>query len=256
MSINEKYEESQLVTSDISERVGSVGYTYILFRKTNNNIIKVGYTSVSSQNRAENYTDGDWQVHKEYPMPVWLAKLTEKAAHANLKSYWLDPKVTGGTASEIFTCSLPIAEQAVELAFSDQLRQVLRSLKVSPEVEEYILYENSVIESSQLTKLIEKEKEDADKIKNLVSNLNLLNNEIKIAKDEINQLKNKLSLIVLDDSNELLEQINTLERFSDQKISPSQFEKLRDNFRIAIEIIRIMRLRESHNSNQKNKKVV
>lgn len=251
MSVNEKDKESQSINLDLSERVGSVGYTYILFRKTNNNIVKIGHTSVSSQNRAENYTDGDWQVHKEYSMPIWLAKLTEKAAHANLKSYWLDPKVTGGSASEIFTCSLPIAEQAVELAFSDQLRQVLRSLKVSHEVEEYILYENNVIESSQLIKLIEKEKEDAEKIKHLESELNLLNNELKIAIDEINLLKNKLSLIVLDDSNELLERINFLERFSDQKISPSQFEKLRDNFRNAIEIIRIMRLRESHKSNRK-----
>jgi hypothetical protein len=100
-----------------TDRTDAIGYVYILFRPDNPGLAKVGYTAVSSQARASNYTDGDWKVHREFPMPIWLARLSERTAHKNLKSYWLDPKITGGTASEIFTCTLDIAENAVELAF-------------------------------------------------------------------------------------------------------------------------------------------
>ena len=119
---------NDIINTEIQEtdKTDSVGYTYILHRTDNPGLVKVGFTAVSSQSRAGNYTDGEWQVHKEFPMPIWLARLTERASHRHLKSYWLDPKITGGTASEIFMCPLDIAVSAVELAFLEELEQVLK----------------------------------------------------------------------------------------------------------------------------------
>lgn len=167
------------------ESFDQIGYTYILVRSNNSNIIKIGYTSVSSQSRAYNYTDGEWEVHKHYQMPIWLARLTEKASHKILKEHWLDPKITGGTASEIFTCTIEVAENAVQNAYKEQLRLALLSLKISPKICDYILYNNSLAETSELATSIT---ELGSRNESLLNEIDILKQIIKKKDKEIASL--------------------------------------------------------------------
>ena len=98
---------------------------YVLKRTNNPDLCKVGYTSISAKGRASQYTDGDWVVHSELFMPKWLARETEKTAHSILRKYWLDPKITGGTATEIFQCS---PETAAEAVLSEKVINIKRFL--------------------------------------------------------------------------------------------------------------------------------
>lgn len=108
--------QSEMVSSNGDP--SSEGIVYVLKRKNNDQkqICKVGFTKVSGDSRAKNYTDGGWEVVGEFLMPVWLAKLTEKEAHKELKDYWMDPAITGGTAHEVFYCEPELAEVAVAVA--------------------------------------------------------------------------------------------------------------------------------------------
>ena len=117
------------------------GLVYLLKRRINSSIIKIGYTSRTAESRATNYTDGEWIVHKEYPMPVWLARMTERGAHLKLERFWLDPKLTGGSASEIFTCSIEDADIAIQISYIDQLEKSLRHLGIPSSITKIIIKE-------------------------------------------------------------------------------------------------------------------
>jgi T5orf172 domain len=91
-------------------------WVYVLRRESHASMCKVGFTSVSAKSRALEYTDGEWIVFAEYSVPNWLAKDVEKEAHLQLSKYWLDPKLTGGSATEVFLCEPELAEIAIQIA--------------------------------------------------------------------------------------------------------------------------------------------
>ena len=109
---------------------GRLGLVYLLSRSSIDAVVKIGFTSKTAERRATNYTDGEWLVKQEYQMPVWLARMTEKAAHEKLARYWLDPKITGGSASEIFTCTTEVADVAIREAYAEQFELTLRHLRL------------------------------------------------------------------------------------------------------------------------------
>lgn len=117
-------EDEQVLVSELD----GFGCVYILKRSKHREICKVGFTSVSARSRASEYTDGEWVVHKEHQMPLWLAKLVEKEAHVQLAEYWLDPKLTGGSATEVFLCSPEVAEVAIEIAKKEKTAEALAQL--------------------------------------------------------------------------------------------------------------------------------
>ena len=252
------------------ESVDSIGYVYILHRKDNNGIVKIGYTSKTAESRANNYTDGDWAVHKHFPMPVWLARLTERATHKNLQQYWLNPKITGGSASEIFTCSLEIAENGVEISYLEQLEKVMKSLKVPEVVTKLILskygfsqsttldsiirqienkkevYENEVstLRANSLEKLKEVERKFLLEENNLKNELDNVKKQLNIVKEENEKLTNNIIVINNMSEEELQEKEKLLRIFGDKKINYNQFEVLRDNYRKALDLIEIYRVKE------------
>ena len=61
-------------------------------------------------------------------MPLWLARVTEEAAHEELAEYWLDPDITGGTATEIFQIAADKAEIFVGTAIEKQRGIAIQSL--------------------------------------------------------------------------------------------------------------------------------
>ena len=249
-----------------------LGLVYLLHRNNGAPIVKIGYTSKSAESRALNYTDGEWIVNKEYFMPIWLAKLTEKAAHDKLAPYWLDPKLTGGTASEIFTCSIDYADTAIKLAHVEQLEKALNSLGIPKVLITLILNDKELSSSSSATEIENKInnvlKTSAKEKENLISKVNDLQMEINTANDclikekafhesEVLSLKEKISMletkinsyeVMLRSSvNDFANEIELIENFSEKKINPKDFDKLRDAFRKSIEIIRIMRAKEYGN---------
>lgn len=117
-------ENDQVLVSELD----GFGCVYILKRSKHREMCKVGFTSVSARSRASEYTDGEWIVHKEHQMPIWLARLVEKEAHVQLAEYWLDPKLTGGSATEVFLCSPEVAEVAVEIARNEKSAEALAQL--------------------------------------------------------------------------------------------------------------------------------
>lgn len=90
---------------------------YVLTRKNDASSVlsKVGSSKISAQSRAQNYTDGDWVVYYEIKVPSVLQFSVEHFAHEILKGKgcWLDPKITGGSANEVFICDPVIARDAV-----------------------------------------------------------------------------------------------------------------------------------------------
>lgn len=105
-----------------------MGSVYILSRAGQENLCKIGFTGVGAGTRASDYTDGRWTVHKEFEMPLWLARVTEEAAHEELAEYWLDPDITGGTATEIFQIAADKAEIFVGTAIEKQRGIAIQSL--------------------------------------------------------------------------------------------------------------------------------
>ena len=112
------------------------GIVYVLKRSSTkkpnqSNICKVGFTTISGDARAKDYTDGGWQVISEFHMPIWLAKMTEKAAHKELSDHWMDPAITGGSANEVFYCEPELAEAAVIVAKDECIISAIISLNLS-----------------------------------------------------------------------------------------------------------------------------
>ena len=141
---------SPTLNFDLEENQDSVmqqGIVYVLKRSNTNkpnqsNICKVGFTTVSGDARAKDYTDGGWQVISEFHMPVWLAKMTEKAAHKELSDYWMDPAITGGSANEVFYCEPDLAETAVIIAKDECIFSAIIALDLSET--EFLLLTNKI----------------------------------------------------------------------------------------------------------------
>jgi hypothetical protein len=106
----------------------TTAYVYVLSRPKHPNFSKVGVTKISAKSRAENYTDGEWEIYEEFEMPIFLARLTERTAHQQLSEYWFDPKITGGTANEVFLCPPDVASIAVAIGKDEAQKQIFKSL--------------------------------------------------------------------------------------------------------------------------------
>ena len=90
---------------------------YALYRRdeSRHNLTKVGSTKISADSRAVNYTDGEWLKYFECEVSSHIQFAVERTTHRILrnKGYWLDPRVTNGTAQEIFTCEPEEAKRAI-----------------------------------------------------------------------------------------------------------------------------------------------
>ena len=104
---------------------------YVLKREDKPGISKVGRSDNSGKTRAGNYTDGKWKVHKEFEVPVFLAKPIEEKAHVLLKAqgHWLDPEITAGSAREVFTCD----PKTAELKVKEAIKKVMRFKCIPPD---------------------------------------------------------------------------------------------------------------------------
>lgn len=268
--MTEHHDDTVPPDPEVTEKIDGQGCVYILYRTDNAGITKVGFTSVSALSRANNYTDGEWRIHKQYTMPVWLARLTERAAHRNLQNYWLNPKFTGGTASEIFNCKPDIAESAVEIAHLEQLEGVLASLNLPEIISSYVLSRNNFSVKSELSELVDVFTRNENELKIKIIDLershknnveylrieckqksDILESELKSLHEKYLELqtahKELLAIINAAKNMELRQMIeleNDLKKFSEKKINPSQFELLRENYRKALELIEQYRIRE------------
>ena len=169
--------EKSLSTSiDPEIRLDDEAIVYVLERKTETPVVKVGHTKNTADGRASSYTDGNWAASFEKRTPVYLARVIEKTAHDILKSknLWLDPAITSGSAREIFTCDVETAQLAVEEACQivsdhvqnwtcvqmDSAKQLDNEMALRNELRENerILRENNVlqIENEKLRKELEK----------------------------------------------------------------------------------------------------
>ncbi len=109
---------------------GAEAFVYVLYRDNGYGRIfsKVGSTRLSAGSRANDYTDGGWQVFDEMPIHPAIRYHVERQSHEILKSHWLDPSMTGGTAREIFTCSPEEAVMAVREAYKQSSTNILKSI--------------------------------------------------------------------------------------------------------------------------------
>ena len=111
---------------------------YILYR-SDSRYLKVGRSKHSATIRASDYTDGNWLVHKEFEVPSYLDALIEEESHTQLKKAgkWVDPGITGGSATEVFDCTKTEAESVVLRAINsvcgeakDQIANTLSVYKI------------------------------------------------------------------------------------------------------------------------------
>ena len=123
-NINEKDESSPSLNSN--------SIIYVLSRSSNDKISKIGSTKVSAESRANDYTDGEWSVYSQITVPSIFHFTVEKFSHEILKQkgYWLDPKISGGSANEIFLCEPITAMDAVEGSWSSVRQKTLNLLGV------------------------------------------------------------------------------------------------------------------------------
>lgn len=139
---------------------------YVLSRTDNSSISKIGSTEVSAQSRAQNYTDGDWSVFFEIEVPSAVKFSVERFAQRILKSggYWLDPKISGGTATEVFLCEAKIAMNAVQKAWVVVRQETLLQMGIPVEVSrkfeekssESHIFIKSISEYAEESKVLEK----------------------------------------------------------------------------------------------------
>jgi hypothetical protein len=239
-----------------------IGIVYVLSRAANASIVKIGHTSKKAESRASNYTDGEWVVHSEYSMPLWLAKQTERRAHAILAQYWLDPRMTGGSASEIFTCPTEEGDIAVQLAFLEELEHTLKLLRLPSTLIDIISKEHRISDNISANKiqtsLLEANSRQQITIAEMAGQIEALKQTIRnLAENSENtivalKIKNEaLETRILDLERELLDsqqsrkrpaeefaqEVQVLENISNRKINQKDFELLRDGFRRAMEVI-------------------
>jgi len=131
------YGESQEIERGNDDEIGGRAFVYVLKRPGQEKVCKVGYTAVSSKGRSRDYTDGEWEVFTEFEMLKWLAQRTERAAHRALKDYWLDPKMTGGSAREVFLLGPHDAETIVKQVCAEQRYIAIKELEMEIVPNEY-----------------------------------------------------------------------------------------------------------------------
>ena len=123
-----------MIQKILIESVLKDAYVYVLDRvDATSPISKLGSTTVSAESRAKDYYDGEWRVHSVKPVPALLRFPIERIAQEILidEGLWLDPKLTGGSASEIFLCAPERAEQAVSESFELVSNRLLEKLGTS-----------------------------------------------------------------------------------------------------------------------------
>ena len=244
----------------ISELEG-FGCVYVLKRSTYREMCKVGFTSVSAKSRASDYTDGEWIVHKELQMPNWLARLVEKEAHVQLAEYWLNPKLTGGNANEVFLCSPEVAEVAVEIAKREKTVEALVQLGAPRPITKLLLEQSSDPEhSSSITQAFEETnrrlstriseleaenttiKEELEKLR--LSVPQSIEEATKISRDEIAalsaanlQLKGSLDELIRPSLSAIKITSDELAKIELNKVRYEDFAQLRDKFFDAVHLI-------------------
>ena len=264
--MNETFSPSSVLPASSDD--SALGFVYLLKRNDNSAVIKIGYTAKSAESRASNYTDGAWFVHKEYPMPVWLAKLTERSAHAKLASFWLDPKLTGGSASEIFTCPLDDGDIAIQLSYMEHLEKSIRLLGL-PDVLVKIILKEAGLSSEMTISALEKrldfvadeqrkekkalvqrigELEDTRKRQEeiMAQAIQLLESDKKSLVEKVEALEAEIKTLrqyIKSAGSDFSKDIDMLGDFADKKINIKDFEILRSNFRKTIEIVRLLRIK-------------
>lgn len=147
----------------------STAFVYVLGRAKHLNVSKVGFTNVSAKSRANSYTDGDWEIYQEFPMPIYLARLTERAAHLQLSEYWFDPKITGGTANEIFMCSPDVASVAVQIAKDEAQKIILSSLGLPKNTHDLLKNSINTRDSEKTTEIINELNRKINDLENTIS---------------------------------------------------------------------------------------
>jgi hypothetical protein len=218
-------------------------------------------------------------------MPVWLARLTEKASHEKLSQYWLDPGLTNGSASEIFTCSVEIADTAIKVAYIEQLELTLRSLRIPMEFVSLILENCGIpdlqrgesvlsgihhelqrarqdvskaeiysagakqafaareaalnIEIDELRAKLEKLRKDSERnIRNLTDSLAQETQKWRDAENSLIQLRQ----MIKSNIDSCRSDIKLLDRYASRKISPRDFDSLRDHFFMSLKVIETLKL--------------
>ncbi len=192
-NINPETREDELVL--VSELEG-FGCVYVLKRIKHREMCKVGFTSVSAKSRAGDYTDGGWIVHAEFQMPAWLARLVEKEAHAQLDEYWLDPKLTGGSANEVFLCSPQVAEVAVEIAKHEKTVEALVQLGAPRSITQLLLEQAS--DSDHLSSISQAFEEANRRLTKQISEMKVQNTTIT---NELEKLRSSIPHLIEEATN-------------------------------------------------------
>jgi hypothetical protein len=157
---------------------------------------KVGSTRISSQNRAKNYTDGEWSVFFEMEVAGPLRFYIERTAHEMLEPYWVSPEMVGGggTAKEVFACSPAEAQQAVQSAFNTTMIQMMAYIESHPNLKPISKSKNDEA-PIQIENEIEKlfALEDPLQIK-----IRQQNAEIAYMKEVVSDYKNRIQILEND----------------------------------------------------------
>lgn len=248
----QRVETTNLEIEEVLDELPSQGIVYILTREKQPGVCKVGYTGVSTKSRAKGYTDGDWIIYSEYSMPLWLARLTEKATHKQLEQYWLDPGITGGSAQEVFLCNPELADTALEIALAEEKESALKQLGVPAALARHITNDSEL--ASIMTEL---EKTHRIEIASMDEKLSSLLDEKKALNDRIDQLEGLVesreqqiseleryfdSLTNSMSKDEFLLSLSELNAFNDRRHTYDDFTELLDHYRAAIRLIHSLEL--------------
>lgn len=171
---------------------------YVLARGGGSKAIlsKVGSTRVSSQNRAKNYTDGEWYVFFEMEVAGPLRFHIERTAHELLEPYWISPETVGGggTAKEVFACSPTEAKKAVQSAFNTTMIQLMAYIESHPN-----LKPNLKSPSGEAPISIETEIENLFALEDpLQKKIRQQNAEIAYLKEVVSDYRNRIQILEND----------------------------------------------------------
>lgn len=177
--------------------IAETSIIYVLTRQqdTSSILSKVGSSKVSAQSRAQNYTDGGWVVYHEILVPSVLQFLVEHFAHRILKDkgFWLDPKITNGSASEVFLCEPTIAKEAVDISWENIRISLAEQIGFPSEIVQSLLNENTVSQSIE---------EFKSKNASILSRIRI-EHETKL-KEQLSELKQKTEKVLAEQKEQLL----------------------------------------------------
>ncbi len=214
----------------------STAFVYVLSRPEHPNVSKVGFTNISAKSRANNYTDGEWVIYEEFSMPNFLARLTEKSAHQQLSEYWLDPKITGGTASEIFMCSPEIASIAVEIAKDESQKNIYKAMGLPINIFELI---NNYSQNDEIAEL----KKSNKNLKITISELQIKLEKIEfINNDKIKNFESKIIQLEISIKNLLAPILQELELSFEEIKNIAKTSQLNSTLKIKHKLIEAIEL--------------